>query len=205
MTIKLASIATLASTGALLLLGSPGTASAARQAVCEHPEGSVCVAKNDTGRIECQCLDGDYEVREPSITGSTEEELLEACWEAWTASCAPWKLEASCDESGLGSCEVSADGTVACACEHGSIVELEEVDAVQGLGSTDLPGACEEQIELQCPAGPPPTNEEPDSAPFYEDTAKAGACAFDPDAPTPWLLGLLLAAGAIRRRRALRA
>lgn len=186
-----------------MLLSLPSTANAARQAVCEHPEGSYCVAKNDTGRIECQCLDGEYEVREPSITGSTEDELLDACWEAWTANCAPWKLSTSCDQSGLGSCEISAaDSTVACACEHGSIVELEGVDSLEGLGSAQLEGACEEQIELQCPAAPPAANDDSPSNPFYEDTAEATACSFDPNARTPWLLGLLLAAGAIRRRRA---
>lgn len=202
MTSKIAAIGALVATGALMMMAAPDRAHAARQAICEHPEGSRCTATNDTGRIQCQCLDAEHEIKDPTIPGSSEEELLDACWEAWTLSCAPWKLATSCDEADRGSCEVSAadGGTVQCACEHGDIVEHTGVEALDGLEQDKLEGACEEQIVQQCPPRPPAPAEPPATDETFGEPAQV-QCAVAPRARPPWLLGLLLVAWGARRRR----
>ncbi|MEX1365072.1 MAG: hypothetical protein AB1Z98_18225 [Nannocystaceae bacterium] len=175
-------------------------ARAARQAVCEHPEGSVCTAKRDTGRIVCQCLDGEYETRDPELSMADDDGLMDACWEAWRNSCAPWTAaEASCDEPDVGECDVDDEGEVACSCDNGD--ELDEVDeALEGLDAEALEDACPEQLERLCGPSPAPSMGPPaEVAPEAEPDA---SCSVDPRGRTgsAWWLGLLLVAGGGRKK-----
>ena len=184
-------------------LGAPSVAKAARQAVCEHPEGSYCTAKKDTGRITCQCLDGEHELQDPELPMSSDDELMDACWEAWSQTCGSWgKQEAECEEPDLGGCEVNDEGEVLCTCADGS-EEEDLVSTLEGLDADALEDSCYEQLDRLC-APPEP---EPVMAPEapVQSSAPTTTCAVEPHGRAPWLLLPPLALGIARRRRRRRA
>lgn len=205
---KIAATAGLAGTIIVSVLLAPSSALAARKAVCDHPEGSSCTATRDTGRIVCDCLDGEHELRNDELQAVDDSELMRACWDAWTMSCAPWKITAECDDPQLGSCEVNAEGTAICDCLASSEVE-EEVDELKGLEEEALEESCYEQIERICePLAPTPVmGPAPSPAPTVEGGEAAVSCSVDPSGAA-WgkgrglgLLVLLAGVGAMRRRR----
>ncbi|MCX4243373.1 MYXO-CTERM sorting domain-containing protein [Paraliomyxa miuraensis] len=195
----------LAATIIVSVLLAPGTALAARQAVCEHPEGSFCRATRDTGRIECFCLDGEHELRNDELQAVDDSELMRACWDAWTMSCAPWKITAECDDPQLGSCEVNAEGLAICDCLAGS-EEEEHVDALVGLGEEALEESCYEQIERICevPQAAPVAGPAPVAPPVSDVEPAAASCSVDPQgagSTALWMVVLAAGVGVVRRRR----
>ncbi|MEM7159489.1 MAG: MYXO-CTERM sorting domain-containing protein [Myxococcota bacterium] len=188
--------------GAALL--APASADAARQAICEHPEGSACVAKKDTGRVQCQCLDGEVEVRRPELTGANEEELMDACWEAWTDSCAPWSDRVTCEEPSRGKCEVTPNGggMASCFCDVEGEVERTDLAALTDLDDDALEQACYVQIDDLCSAAAPePTPAPPAPTATAPEPTPAASCSVTASAPAPWLWVALFGFGAIVRRR----
>lgn len=192
------------SLASLIVLGLAlaGPANAARQAICEHPEGSRCVAINDTGRIECSCLDGEYEQRNPDITGADDAALMDACWDAWTVSCAPWKLWTSCEAPDRGACDITGagGGQATCDCISGETIDDDGLEQLQGLGADALDDACHEQLDRLC-APPPPPAAAPAMPMEITDEPEAAACSVAPRGQASGLTALLLAALALGRRR----
>ncbi len=180
----------------------PTPAHAARQAVCQHPDGSQCTAKKDSGRIECQCLDGDVELTDQDITGANEDELMDACWDAWSQVCAPWTPEVTCEEPSLGSCTVSADdgGRAYCDCAATGEVE-EELSSLDGLDEDELTDECHVQLERICMPPDPIMGPPPPVMDDFEDAPPAASCSIDPAGGTPWVLMMLVGFGVTRRRR----
>ena len=184
-------------------LAAPSSALAAREAVCNHPEGSRCTATLSTGRILCECLDGQYELHDPELPMADESGLMDACWEAWSQTCAPWTAESvECEEPDVGACEVTADdgGEVECTCADGSEVE-ESLASLEGQDEDALEDSCYEQLDRLCE--PPEAEPEPESAttPFGSPAESSVSCAVDPSRRAPWLLLPLLGLGWARRRR----
>ena len=137
----------------------PDSALAARKAVCEDPAHGVCVATKDTGIIKCACNDGrELEVENPEIVDDSEDELLDACWVAYSQTCAPWAPEwTACEEPDLGSCEVTGDkgGQARCDCDDGTSLEDEDLFQLEDLSADELEDACYEQLDTMCGAPPP--------------------------------------------------
>ena len=184
-------------------LFAPTMAQAARQAICEHPEGSVCVAKKDTGRIQCQCLDGEVELRR-ELGGANEQELMDACWDAWTDSCAPWADRVVCEEPSRGKCEVTPNGggMASCFCDVEGELERTELSELVDLDDDALEQACYAQIDDLCSAAAP----EPMPAPATPtatspEPTSAASCSVTASPPAPWLMVVLFGLGAIARRR----
>ena len=183
----------------------PGTALAAREAVCEHPDGSYCTATRDTGRIDCFCADGEHELRNDALPSVDDSELMRACWDAWTMSCAPWKITAECDDPQLGNCEVNAEGLAVCDCLAGG-EEEEQVDELVGMDEDALEESCYEQIERICqvPEPTPVAGPAPTASPVSDADPAAASCSVDPRGAAPtglWMVMLAVGVGAARRRR----
>lgn len=192
----------LATTLGIFALGAPAPALAAREAVCDHPEGSRCTVKHDTGRIECQCLDGTHELRDPEVPMLGESELMDACWDAWSQTCAPWAGWVTCDEPDLGTCEVTGQdgGQLECECEDGSEVE-ESLAALEGLDEDALTDSCYEQLDRVC-APPEPEPVMAPMVPVSSPAEPAASCAVDPErGGSPWMLAVVLGVALGRRRR----
>lgn len=187
---------------------APSVAQAARKAICEHPVDGVCTAVKDTGRITCQCANGEHELMNPDIMAANEQELLAACWDAWAEVCAPWDEPVSCEEPDIGRCELDGDDTE-CACDQLGDVSDDPVDGYGDLDAEGRDDACLEQLDRLCgtvaasPAMAPPPATEP--ATFGNSGNDSSvSCHVDPRGGSGWalaLLGLLGLARRIRRQR----
>lgn len=209
MTLRLSTLVLgMAGTITISTLAAPSLAHAARKAVCEHPNGGVCVATKDTGRIKCSCESGEHELENDEIVDADEQELMDACWDAWSEVCAPWVGETvTCDEPDVGSCELAQEaegGVVTCDCnELGEISD--RITGVEDLDVEELEDACFVQLDDLC--GPPPASPAmappPAGSPATFGDSGGGSslsCAVG-TAPQGGVLALLLLALGVGRRR----
>jgi len=208
MTLRLSTLVLgVAGTITISTLAAPSLAHAARKAVCEHPNGGVCVATKDTGRIKCSCESGEHELDNDEIVNADEQGLMDACWDAWSEVCAPWVGETvTCEEPDVGSCELAQEsegGVVTCDCDElGEISD--RITGVEDLDSDALEDECHVQLEDLC--GPPPAS--PAMAPPAGPPATFGdseggsslSCSVG-TAPQGGVLALILLALGVGRRR----
>lgn len=173
-------------------------------AKCEHPDGSYCSIKQDTGRINCQCHDGEHELRDEDAAGAGQDDLMDACWDAWAETCGPpsptW---VSCEEPDVGDCRVSPDdgGVAKCSC-GGEKVEEEGISELVDLDDEALEDACYEQLDRLCEPEPEPVMGPPPPVDGFGGSEPAASCSVDSSGRTPWMLLVLVGFGWARRRRA---
>ena len=210
MTVRLSTLVLgVAGTITISTLAAPSLALAARKAVCEHPNGGVCVATKDTGRIKCSCESGEHELEDDDIVNADEQELMDACWDAWSEVCAPWVGETvTCEEPDVGSCELAQEaegGVVSCDCaELGEVSD--RITDVEDLDTDALEDECYTQLDDLC--GPPPASAAmappPPGPPATFGDSGGGSslsCSVGSAPGGSALALLLLTLGIVRRRR----
>jgi hypothetical protein len=139
-----------------LLVSRPAEA---RQYRCESPSDGYCLAVDSTKLVSCVCNGETTEVDRDDLREADNQQMMDICWEVWSDVCSAWSEEpATCDEPGLGTCEVDGrdGGFASCACEDGRTIDHPAYDTVGGLAGDALLAECWSTLETSCAPVPPP-------------------------------------------------
>lgn len=200
---KLARIAVAAAAATITLSAAEGTAAAAFKAVCESPVGGACTATRSSGIIECACKGDTFETTNEEIKSADDDELLDACWVAFSMFCTERTPEtAQCSEPDHGDCEVSAEGWADCTCSAIGTVREEDLSDVKDLSGEALEDACYEQMDRLCiPPASPATAPIPMTPASFGEPAAGSTCSIGTEGGAAWALLVLPAIAFVRRRR----
>jgi len=199
----IAQIAATASATVLFVLSTASTAQAAYKAECNHPSGGYCTVVRASGDVTCGCGGETYEGHDDTVSSADDQQLLDACWDAYSLYCTDRTDEVtSCEEPDLGACEVSgADGgTADCDCAANGVVSEHDVDALTDLSGEDLEDECYAQLDRMCEPPPPSVMAAP-AEPISEPGGATTGCSVSASSPAPLSLLMLLPVLAWRRRR----
>ncbi len=187
----------------MMAIGLTPMEAAARQYKCEHPTDGYCLAVDSTKLVSCVCNGETTEVDRDDLLGADNQQMMNICWEVWSDVCSAWSEEpVTCDEPGLGTCEIDGrdGGSASCACEDGRMIDEPDYDIVGGLAGDALVDECPDTVSALCAPVPPPPPTVPTQAPVADAEPRAESCAVitGRDLDVTW--GLLLLVAAWRRR-----
>lgn len=171
----------------------------ARQYRCEHPTDGYCLAVDSTKLVSCVCHGETTEVDRDDLRMADNQQMMDICWEVWSDVCSAWsEAPVTCDEPGLGTCEIDGrdGGSASCACEDGRMVDEPEYDVIGGLAGEALEAECPDTLATLCTPPPPPPPVTPVQAPVADPEPRAQSCAVitGRDLDVTWSLLLLVAA-----------
>ena len=197
----LARLAVAAAAATITLV--PADAGAAYKAICESPLGGACTATRSSGIIECACKGDVFETTNEDLSSANDEELLDACWVAFSMFCTERTPEtAKCSEPDHGECEVSAEGWADCTCDAIGTVREEDLSELEDLTGEALDDACYEQMDRLCiPPASPAMAPIPTTPASFGEPSSGSSCSVGEGGGAAWALLVLPAIGWLRRRR----
>jgi MYXO-CTERM domain-containing protein len=178
----------------------PATAHATRAYICEHPIDGYCEATRDSRTIECFCRGESTEMDVPELETATDDELRDACWEAYAEVCTDAGRTVECEAEDRGACEATSaeGGRIECECNDGRTEHELDASGLEDLDKEGLEDACYERLDTLCAPLPPTT---PVMGPVEPLQMERGTTGCRTGGEPTWWLMLLPVLGLFRRRR----